>query len=339
MKDKKDQLPNGLIRLAKRLFPEKSPSTTLDCPAFGDEYEEFLLGFCSFEGERPVRVLAGDREETSGRAVFQPPWVSAETRALEYKETSGEGFCESHLGEYQLDLSSVFDISPLYLLPEDKRRELKQVLDLCSSPGGKAILASRILRPELLGCNEVIQKRVPALISNVKMCATASRVEVYSRDPAFFGQFAAATFDLVMVDAPCSGQSLYATRGAHAGVFHETLVKKNALRQRRILAEGSKAVVAGGYLLYMTCTFSLEENERVLEWFLKNHPDFIPVEIPELAEYRSRWSTTPCYRLFPHHGYGRGGFTAMLTCVDSGRARQELMLTPVWKRVGERPNF
>ena len=49
----------------------------------------------------------------------------------------------------------------------------------------------------------------------------------------------------------------------------------------------------------MTCTYSIEENEQVCEWFLSKFPQFQAVEIPQLLEYRSQLSSIPCYRLFP----------------------------------------
>jgi hypothetical protein len=86
----------------------------------------------------------------------------------------------------------------------------------------------------------------------------------------------------------------------------------NERRQRRILAESAKTAAPGGYLLYSTCTFSPEENERNVEWFCKTFPEFSALSVAVLDSYRSPLSELPTYRLFPQHGYGAGAFCCLL---------------------------
>jgi hypothetical protein len=86
----------------------------------------------------------------------------------------------------------------------------------------------------------------------------------------------------------------------------------NERRQRRILAHSQKVVAPGGYLLYATCTFSREENEDNIEWFLKTFPEFSAMEVSLLEPYRSHIGEGPTYRLLPHHGKGAGAFCALL---------------------------
>lgn len=219
------------------------------------------------------------------------------------------GASEAHAaGEiYCLDTSSVLAASILGELPAEEWR----VLDLCSSPGGKAIFAARLLRPAQLVCNEVIGKRVPALISNLKRCAIAN-ARVTSRDSEFFAARAPAGFELVMVDAPCSGQSLLAKGDRAPGALHPATINMNSNRQKRILANAAAAVRPGGYLAYMTCTYSREENEAVVNWLLKRFPAFRPLEAERLAEFRSGLAEFPAYRVWPHRGVGAGAFAVLL---------------------------
>lgn len=317
-------LPQALKRLSKKLFSQS------------DQAEAFLRSFCEGNQSRPVLIFprgypcpVPSRENAKPRPVFQPEWVSDDAKL----ETLPQGALDTN-AFYQLDLSSVFDASPLFFFPASEVQNIRRVLDLCSSPGGKAILASRILPLEFLGCNEVVQKRIPALISNLKRCVDRP-VEVYSRDPAFFAKFARKSFDLVLLDVPCSGQSLYGSEDAPSGVFHETIVKKSALRQRRILSEAKECVRDGGYLLYMTCTFSIEENERVLEWFLKHNTDFEAKRIDELSEFQSPLTDVPLYRLFPHQGFGRGGSCVLLQKVGEGACEEATHLQAIWKSEGQ----
>ncbi|MEG5173865.1 hypothetical protein [Microcoleus sp. B3-D7] len=76
------------------------------------------------------------------------------------------------------------------------------------------------------------------------------------------------TANLVIVDAPCTGQSLLAKGDKAPGCFHHVTINSNANRQKRIFANSAKIVAPQGYLVYMTCTYSTAENEQVSEWLL-----------------------------------------------------------------------
>jgi 16S rRNA C967 or C1407 C5-methylase (RsmB/RsmF family) len=117
--------------------------------------------------------------------------------------------------------------------------------------------------------------------------------------------------NLVIVDAPCTGQSLLAKGEKAPGCFHPTAINKSANRQKRIIANSAKLVSHQGYLAYMTCTYSTEENEQVCEWFLERFPHFQALEISHLAKYQSHLTTMPCYRMFPQDKLGAGAFTAL----------------------------
>ena len=208
---------------------------------------------------------------------------------------------------YCLDLSSVFCAAAL--------REIapmpQNILDLCAAPGGKSVVAWRMFTPQTLLCNEAIAKRLPALISNLKRLEI-SPVSVCSYDPQRLAAQLGDTFDLVLCDVPCSGQSLVVKGRPSPGCFHPSTINLNANRQRRIMANALKLVKPGGYAAYITCTFSLKENEAVLEWLLKKFPDFHPVTVQSLASYRSDLSLQPCYRLWPFQFSGAGAFVALL---------------------------
>ncbi len=300
-------VPSGARKLARKLGFAPAEEAT------------FLQALCSEGSDRPAIVSALGESTATGstRASFQPEWVRGIDSAVPCAER-----------EYQLDLSSVFLLSPLYFT--QSRVTSPFVLDLCASPGGKTILAARALAPGLSASNEVIQKRIPALISNLKRCGIKNS-QVFSRDPAFFGSAAKSAFDVCIADVPCSGQSLFGNGGVLSGVFHETLVRKNGLRQRRIIAAAANTVTPGGLLLYSTCTFSREENEAVIEWFLRSQPEFSAVEVPNLEVFKSRLTDCFAYRLFPHQGFGRGGFTALFRRAGN-EPRAETNLTAIWRQ-------
>ena len=209
---------------------------------------------------------------------------------------------------YILDPSSVWESLVLCQVPGPVRN----LLDVCAAPGGKSVLASAILKPQMLVANEVVQNRLRILISNMKRM-NLRPVRVLSADVEPLAQRFFETMDLVLVDAPCSGQSLKVKGKSNPGAFHSSTISGNAKRQKRIIAEAGKCVSPGGYLAYMTCTFSPDENEKIIEWFLKRFPDFECVEVTALQSFKSTLSeTVHAYRFWPHQAPLAGGFTCLL---------------------------
>ena len=137
-------------------------------------------------------------------------------------------------------------------------------------------------------------------------------MELCHQDPQALAATLGQQIEVAIVDAPCSGQSLLAKGEKNPGCFHPAQINKNANRQKRILAHTAPLLKTGGYLAYMTCTYSLEENEKVMNWFLQHFPQFEPVEIPALRGYQSPQNDRPCYRLFPTENVGAGAFTSLL---------------------------
>lgn len=211
---------------------------------------------------------------------------------------------------YPLDFSSVLTGSAM-MAARDSWKAPPRVLDLCAAPGGKSILASALLSPALILANEVEGRRLGPLRHNLSRCRIAAAF-TQRLDPAEMARLAPESFDLVIVDAPCSGQSLLAKGIDNPGCFHPSTVKGNARRQARILAAAAETVAPGGFLLYTTCTFSPRENETAIEKLLGTTPDFAPVEVPHLASLRSALVDFPAYRVYPHLSPGAGGFAAML---------------------------
>ncbi|MDJ1171321.1 RsmB/NOP family class I SAM-dependent RNA methyltransferase [Roseofilum sp. BLCC_M154] len=140
-------------------------------------------------------------------------------------------------------------------------------------------------------------------------------------DPQRLAQQFPQAFQLVLVDAPCSGQSLLLKQKKVPGCFHKVTLNRNANRQKRIVGNAAQLVAPQGYLLYMTCTYSLEENEQICNWLLKKYPHFQPVSVPHLLDYQSHLSDLPCYRLWPYQGLGAGAFTALFQNQNLGEVR------------------
>lgn len=268
--------------------------------------------------EQAIIVLRNEAEVASalpqvGRTTWQPEFV----RRVPDEQRPGRHHLHDQGDYYVLDYSSVFAATPLLEIDEPT----PYVLDLCAAPGGKAIFGYRALRPERIVANETIRKRTTALISNLFRCKIEGS-SVWSADPSIWAERHPETFDLVIVDAPCTGQSLLAKGMEAPGCFSPQMIDLNVGRQRRIVGNAARCVRPGGWLLYSTCTFSRKENEKVVEWLVAQagtrrgdespFPEFHPVEVPRLTEFRSVHSPLASYRLFPHQGLGAGAFTCLL---------------------------
>jgi NOL1/NOP2/fmu family ribosome biogenesis protein len=162
----------------------------------------------------------------------------------------------------------------------------------------------------LLVSNEVIHTRSQVLSENLKKWGNPN-VIVTSNDPKDFGRLA-GFFDIIVVDAPCSGEGLFRRDPSAIGEWSESNASLCAQRQRRILADVWPALAEDGMLVYSTCTFNPAENEENMEWLA----GFAPVEpvrlsIPEEWGVKSVYAGgIPCYRFYPHKVRGEGFFIA-----------------------------
>lgn len=297
---------NNMLKLARGLFSDASARTAfLDALQNPREYSPALLWTRSAPGSHSISV--------DKRLDWQPEFVDrlvpGQRPGLDELHTQGFYYC--------LDMSSVFSASAMLALAAAP----SLVLDMCSSPGGKGIFAWRAFKPRLIICNEVIGKRIGALVSNLQRCGIQP-VQVSSQDSARFKESAENAFDLVICDVPCSGQSLMARKGEAPGCFHPATINLNSNRQKRIIANSAACVAPGGALHYITCTYSRQENEAVIEWFLKKFPEFRPLAVPALEQNQSRLADFPAYRLWPQEGIGAGGFCCLLKNEGTGSPRE-----------------
>ncbi|MDU1889316.1 MAG: rRNA cytosine-C5-methyltransferase [Dysgonomonas sp.] len=215
-----------------------------------------------------------------------------------------------HAGSYYVqEASSMFIEQVIRQYGEGNLR----ILDLCAAPGGKStLIASLIDEDSLLVSNEVIRSRANILSENMAKWGR-SNVVVTNNDPSEFGK-AKGFFDIILVDAPCSGEGMFRKDAGAITEWSLDNVKLCKERQQRILADIWPALKSDGILVYSTCTYNLEENERNVEW-IRNElgAEVLPVEIKE------DWNITPsfienvsAYRFFPHKTKGEGFFCAVL---------------------------
>ena len=274
-----------------------------------DEREEFLDAMLAGEAKEQALIILIDRPEIKSfprdrKLSWQPSFVERISDSSFKAQKHPLYFKGAY---YSLDFSSVFAASAMLAIETPVNR----VLDMCSSPGGKAVFAYRAFKPELLICNEILKKRASTLIGNLDRCKCETSM-VWCSDPSVYARRYKECFDLIICDAPCSGQSLMAKGDDAPDAFVPNMIDMNVGRQRRILGNSYHCLRLGGHLLYSTCTFSTKENERVIEWFIRTHPDMEVVEVPALAEFQSKFVEFPAYRLYPHQGLGAGAFACIM---------------------------
>jgi 16S rRNA C967 or C1407 C5-methylase (RsmB/RsmF family)/NOL1/NOP2/fmu family ribosome biogenesis protein len=180
-----------------------------------------------------------------------------------------------------------------------------RVLDLCAAPGGKSThLAARMGNTGLLVCNEIHPTRAKALAENLERLGCLGAVT--NEDPTRLAERWGAFFDLVLLDAPCSGEGMFRKHDAAIAAWSQAHVEACATRQHGILESAAKLLRGGGRLVYSTCTFSSEENEGAIERFLEAHPEFTMLSMQ---------------RFLPHLERGEGHFVAVLhkTAGDSSQ--------------------
>lgn len=201
-----------------------------------------------------------------------------------------------------------------------------KILDLCAAPGGKSTqAAARLGGRGLIVCNEIVPSRAKILLSNIERMGVRNAA-VTCESPQKLCEKLPGYFDCVLVDAPCSGEGMFRREPAAASEWEIGTPAVCARRQSAILESAQKALSPGGVLVYSTCTFSPEENEGVVDEFLKNHPEFeietIPARFGRPA--RPEWvqaqpGVEKARRVFPFDG-GEGHFVARLRKTSGARS-------------------
>ena len=219
---------------------------------------------------------------------------------------------------HHLGLLYVQEPSSMLAVESLEVEEGDTVLDLCSAPGGKA---SQILDKNKTGvvvCNEVVRNRANILFSNIERQGFRNAV-VTSLTPEKLADEFEEVFDKILVDAPCSGEGMFRKDPATINEWNEGLPEFNHQRQMEILQEADKMLKGEGILVYSTCTFNIEENERTVYEFAKNYgyevlplPKKVQDKVACGVQYMGDKSTVLCGRVFPHNGYGEGQFIAKL---------------------------
>lgn len=224
-----------------------------------------------------------------------------------------------HAGCYYVQEASSMFLEQALKQTTDLSQPLK-VLDLCAAPGGKSTHIQSLLSADsLLVSNEVIRSRANVLKDNIIKWG-CHNVVVTNNDPEHFFRLK-NYFDVIVVDAPCSGSGLFRRDADAIDEWSENNVQLCSQRQQRILADVWPALKKDGILIYSTCSYSQEEDEQILDWIssqLTAHSSSLDLE----ENWNIIETITPAgnhgYRFWPHKVQGEGFFLACFKKREEG---------------------
>lgn len=274
------------------------------------------------EGDILLAALADSEPSVSVRPNAARPWLPDEADKevpwLENARYLAERpvftfMPELHQGRFYVqDASSMFIAEAIRQLTND--RKPVTYLDACAAPGGKTTAAIDALPDgSLVVANEYDRRRASILRENIIKWGAPS-VIVTQGDTQLFSKLK-PIFDIVAVDAPCSGEGMFRKEPEAVAQWTPSLVENCASTQREIISNLWNTLRPGGYLIYSTCTFNRLENEDTLAWAVDEFAAE-PVELsvdPSWHILRSPISDAiPCYRFMPGVIKGEGLFMGVL---------------------------
>ena len=303
---------------------------------------------------KTMRESLGEEAESLFAALDTEPAVSLRLNPAKPAETfDGEevGWCK--WGRYLAERPQ-FTLDPLlhggaYYVQEassqfvahllsNHNMEGAKVLDMCAAPGGKTTIYSTLVgRNGLVVANDINHGRAMALADNVQRWGMGN-VVVTCNEPSHIGAFT-HWFDVVAVDAPCSGEGMFRKMDEARSEWTSSSPEVCAQRQREILAEAWRVLRPGGTLIYSTCTFNPTEDEGIVEWLMSEYGD--ELELVDKVSIDEEWGVVcgdigafQCFHFYPHKARGEGFFAAIARKSDgtvrrsSPKARRKLFSLP-----------
>lgn len=196
-----------------------------------------------------------------------------------------------------------------------------KVLDLAAAPGGKSThLLSYLENTGLLVSNEISSKRAKVLSENIERFG-ARNVVVTNETPERLAKVFPSYFDMIVLDAPCSGEGMFRKDPDAIQYWSLDYPKQCAVLQREILVSALEMLAPSGQLVYSTCTWSVEENEEIVTWLLENY-DLELVFIPKINGMVAGVNYPETARMYPHHFLGEGQFVAKFRDIREGNTKK-----------------
>jgi 16S rRNA C967 or C1407 C5-methylase (RsmB/RsmF family)/NOL1/NOP2/fmu family ribosome biogenesis protein len=270
----------------------------------------------ALEGESPVSIRLNPAKDRVAPSAHRVPWSTQG-----YYLSTRPSFTldpDFHAGRYYVQEASSQFVG--HILSHIKGVQGCRLLDMCAAPGGKTTLYASLVGVDgLVVANEAVRNRVSALVDNV--CKWGLGNVAVTVDDSSGYQRLEGWFDVVAVDAPCSGEGMFRKAEQARQEWSESNVTMCAQRQLAILRNAWQALRPGGTLIYSTCTFNFVENEGVLRAFASEFAGQT-TSLPPLP-VQSEWGIVTgneghfqTFRFYPHRVEGEGFFVAVV-CKES----------------------
>ena len=300
----------------------------------GEEYEEFISAIENEDAVRGMRIntLKSDKEHfDKGFQLKYTPIPYANNCYILESDQSVGNLPEHHSGMiYMQDPGAMASLSAIDIPSGAK------VADLCSAPGGKSGQAAAMIGEDgFLFANEYVPKRAKITVSNFERLGIRSAM-VSSMDTARLKDMFFEYFDFVIADVPCSGEGMFRKSEESLTEWSEENVNNCAKRQIEILNNAAQILKPGGYIIYSTCTYSIEENEMTVDAFIKEHPQFKIAKVKDSLikatrdgisfEGATAENLEFTRRFYPHVTRGEGQFVALLKKEGAESAKKQTIL-------------
>lgn len=213
-----------------------------------------------------------------------------------------------HAGCYYVQEAGSMFIEEVLRQCVDLRQNIR-VLDACAAPGGKSTLINSLLSPgSMLVANEVVKNRAGILAQNLSRWGTANTVVTNNGTEKFSAL--ENYFDVIVVDAPCSGSGLFRKQPEAIHEWSPGAVVTCCRRQKEILNDVLPALKKNGLLIYSTCSYSKQEDEEIIEWLTND----MGTELVTLNTEPNQGivDTGKGLRFYPHLTASEGFFCAAL---------------------------
>jgi len=273
----------------------------------GDEFDLFIS---SFQNSPPISLRINPQKEMDlFKREEKVPW----NKKGYYLQSRPEFVFDPliHGGAFYVQEASSMFIENFPDFSKDLR-----ILDLCAAPGGKSTsLLSSMSSGSILFSNEMVHQRAQVLYENLVKWGSPNVVVTYNKPEKYlsFTNY----FDVVLVDAPCSGEGLFRKSPKYISEWRENKAGQCSLVQRNILDIAFSLVKEKGILIYSTCTFSPLENEEIVKWFYGKYKGYISphhLDIPTEWNIKEELMETgdgkrqEIFKFYPHRLKGEGFF-------------------------------
>lgn len=297
----------------------------------GEEYDLFLECFDKeyYTGLRVnnLKLTAEEFKKISPYKISPVPWTK---NGFYYnKEDQPAKHPYYYAGLYYIqEPSAMTPAAMLDVKPGDR------VLDMCGAPGGKSTeLAAKLQGKGVLISNDISHSRAKALLKNLEISGVKNAV-VTSENPKKLVSYFEGYFDKILIDAPCSGEGMFRKKPSMTANWEKTGTLFYNEIQKEIIEYAARMLKPGGLLAYSTCTFSPEENEGTIQYFLENHPEFSVLKVDMKQFFDSgkpQWLNRPdakeelknCIRIWPWKVKGEGHFLTILKKRDGEEFKHE----------------